>query len=124
MQSVFGLDNVNWGAVLSHPIDDPGPWIALLVAGGAVLIGYVEMRMHRNVKVGLSTWGFALAPFSVAIYWIATWSLLSLISKLLLIVVLVTLSWMLLRYLYAHAKKMTEAGSNGEKQDSKVPGSN
>lgn len=111
------LSDMNWSALIAHPLDDPGPWIALAVAIGVVLIGYVEMRMHRNIKIGLSTWGVAIAPFLVAVYWIGTWNVLSVFERGSLVTALVALSWALLRFLYLHAKGVAE-------RKDKVPGSN
>lgn len=99
---------MNWAAFFTHPINDPGPWTALATAAAIVVLGYWEMFSNRSVRIGLTTWVFAIGPFLVAAFWIVTWTGIGPLSRILLIATLVAATWFALSRLYQRAKRKIE----------------
>jgi hypothetical protein len=78
--------------------------ISVLLIGGLVYMGYVELCRRKEVIVGLSTWAFAILPFLGALIGIASLQIIWLPVRIGLIILLAVGAWSLLSQLFKKAR--------------------
>ncbi len=81
------------------------PIIAIVLIFCVVFLGFRELKSRKEKIVGLSTWAFALLPFTGLMIWILSFELLWFPLRLLMVGGLVTLAGNVMLFLYRRARK-------------------
>lgn len=88
--------------------------LSVLLMGGLVYMGYIELCRRKESIVGLSTWAFAFLPFVGFVGGIATWEIIWLPVRVALVILLVVGAWIFMPKLF---KKARAKFSNFEEAD-------
>ena len=78
--------------------------VSVLLTGGLVCMGYVELSRHKERIVGLFTWAFAILPFSGLLMGIASLQFVPLLVRVGLMTLLVAGACVLIPRLFAKAR--------------------